>query len=178
MKKEEYILLLPFGVSWLCFQSSTSLMLEKRNTIYISLLHNSELSAVTEIYTGARAWHLELETSLFFHNTTYNLPAAASSLQRSVSSFWLIGWMVFLPGLWAFINFLSAPSYHSWRVLVGCCQIHVRERFLFTEKMIWSHFPFLTNDGAFSCQYVTGRAGLCILCLILTSTADCIHFIH
>lgn len=47
MKRKEYKLLLPFGLSRLCFQSSTSLMLEKRKTFYISLLNNNELSAVT-----------------------------------------------------------------------------------------------------------------------------------
>lgn len=40
-------MLLSFGVSWLYFQSNTSLMLEKRNKIYISLPHNSDQSAVT-----------------------------------------------------------------------------------------------------------------------------------
>lgn len=146
MKREEYILLLPFGVSWLCFQSDTSLMLEKRNTIYISLPHNSEQSAVTvwdlhwcksvKFGTG----NISLLFFFFFHNTTYNLPAAASNLQGSVFSFWLIGWTVFF-FLWAFINFLSAPSYHSWRVLIGYCQIHVRERFLFTDDPIPFSFP-------------------------------------
>jgi len=78
MKRKEYILLLLFRLSWFCFQPRTSLMLKKKKTFYVSLLHNSELSVMT-LWGLHWCKNTKFRTGaiIFFHNSTYNLPQAA-----------------------------------------------------------------------------------------------------
>lgn len=179
-EKKKYILSNIFYYFFLGSAGFVSLKYQFNAWEEVNVLHFSTTQKWTVSGDWGLHWYKCITGVKFGIGTFLHIQAAtASNLQRSVSTFWLIGWRVslFLSSD-AFINFLSVPMYHSWRVLVGCCQMHVTKTFLCNEKKSRSHFPFLTNYGAFSCQHVTAELGSAFYASPWPWLQHCIHFIH